>query len=446
MLMSVSNFTQQLGGLRQSFSTDYAEKQKKDSLSILQAGEPNMREGGEKVETGLGAVAGMAKLGDSLGKVREKAMKAKGAIQRVRTAVSDARNVASGSATQDKSLTTPKADSAGATPDTSSAPAKAPAKPLSNTPDDGSGRSVNIAKDLDPSTTPASAGKASLGEALDASAKRSNIKIGTKGVAPPTKEGSVVDSDLFGKSNGSALQDLRTARPRGSGMLNTLDSRAGGVSRSVKMVGMGEERGASLGSKMSVRGSLTGGGDSAGNDMLGKLGSMLQQHVGATLGAKGANAPTAMNAHAMPTIPTTTPTTTPATPTIGGKGGVETGGGGGGGDEDLMSRAGGFMRNAVGDDTMNMGSRIAGVASKGLEAGASVLDALGPIGDILGIGMAVFGGIEQHREKKEAMESSQGAESQVKNDVAPTNKGLVASTNVSLDTSKGTSAGVASHY
>lgn len=100
----------------------------------------------------------------------------------------------------------------------------------------------------------------------------------------------------------------------------------------------------------------------------------------------------------------------------------------------------------VGDDVANTATKVAGVASKGLEAGASVLDALGPIGDILGIGMAIFGGIEQHREKKEAMESSQSAEAQVKNSSAPTTKGLVASTNVSLDTSKQQGVSVASHY
>lgn len=411
MLMSVSQFTQQLGGLRQSFSTDYAEKQKKDSLAILQAGEPNMREGGEKAETGLGAVAGMAKLGDSLGKVREKAMKAKGAINRARTAISDARNVASGSATQDKSLTTPKK------PTDSAISGEA----------DNAGKSVNIANDTTKLEPNISKGTSSLGDALDASAKRSNIRIGTKGVAKP------VDEDLLGKSNGGALQDLRNARQKGTGLLDSLDSRMGNVRSKVKMVGMGDDaRSASLGSKMNVRGSLTGSGDNAGNDMLGKLGDSLKQRVGATL--RGANAPTASNAHA-PSMGDNFLDTKPIS--IGGAGGTE---------DSLGSKLAGGVRSMVGDDVANTASRVAGVAGKGLEAGASVLDALGPIGDILGIGMAIFGGIEQHREKKEAMESSQSAEASVKNSTAPTTKGLVASTNVSLDTSKQQGVSVASHY
>lgn len=412
MLMSVNQFTQQLGGLRQSFTSDYADKAKKDSLAILQAGEPNMREGGEKAETGLGAVAGMAKLGDSLGKVREKAMKAKGAINKARTAISDARNVASGSATQDKSLTKKPTDSAGG---------------VSEATDANAGKSINIANDTTKLEPNISKGTTSLGDALDASAKRSNIRIGTKGVAKP------VDDDLFGKSNGGALQDLRNARQKGTGLLDSLDSRMGNVRSKVKMVGMGDDaRSASLGSKMNVRGSLTGSGDNAGNDMLGKLGSTLKQRVGATL--KGANAPTASNAHA-PNMGDNFLDTKPIS--IGGAGGTE---------DSIGSKIAGGVRSMVGDDVANTASRVAGVAGKGLEAGASVLDALGPIGDILGIGMAIFGGIEQHREKKEAMESSQSAEAQVKNSSAPTTKGLVASTNVSLDTSKQQGVSVASHY
>lgn len=256
MLMSVSQFTQQLGGLRQSFTSDYADKAKKDSLAILQAGEPNMREGGEKAETGLGAVAGMAKLGDSLGKVREKALKAKGAINKARTAISDARNVASGSAVQDKSLTKPED------------------KPTSSLASTDYKESDMLS--LDPKPQAPSSG---LSDALDASAKRSNIRIG-KGSASKVR-GQPVDDDLFGKSNAGALQDLRDARPRGGNLLDTLDSRMGSVRSKVKMVGMGDDnlasRASSLGSKMNVRGSLTGSGDNAGNDMLGKLGNTLKQ-------------------------------------------------------------------------------------------------------------------------------------------------------------------------
>lgn len=422
MLMSVSQFTQQLGGLRQSYQTDYMEKQKKDTLALLQAGEPNMREGGEKAETGLGATAGFAKLGESIQKVREKGQKVQKAVGQVRTAVADARNIATGQTTGQpvKSLTT---------------------KPLED--DDLLGGALgkmkatmtNIATSAKIDTTPLKPAlqqpKATLQDALSVMKKKQRIRIGDG-------SGQPVDNDLFGKSNAGALQDLRNARAKGDNLLDTLDSRAGGVKRSVKMIGMGDDRGMPIGSKMNVRGSLTGSGDNAGNNMLNRLSSTLKQAPN-PVPAKGANAPKSSNLHDavadddfLATKPLTI-TKPPATMPSEGIGGVG-------------SKIEAGARSMLGDDAVSTGLKVASVASKGIEAGASVLDALGPIGDILGIGLSIFGGIEEHREKKEAMESSQQAEAQVKSTSAPTTKGLVAGTNVALDTSKQQGVNVASHF
>ena len=83
------------------------------------------------------------------------------------------------------------------------------------------------------------------------------------------------------------------------------------------------------------------------------------------------------------------------------------------------------------------------VVSGAMEAGAGVLDALGPIGDVLGVGLSIFGGIEARREKMKANEAVGQAQTEVKQGVkAPVQQ----ATNVSLDTSKQAPMSGMSHY
>ena len=83
------------------------------------------------------------------------------------------------------------------------------------------------------------------------------------------------------------------------------------------------------------------------------------------------------------------------------------------------------------------------VVSGAMEAGAGVLDALGPIGDVLGVGLSIFGGVEARREKMKANEAVGQAQTEVKQGVkAPVQQ----ATNVSLDTSKQAPMSGMSHY
>jgi hypothetical protein len=101
------------------------------------------------------------------------------------------------------------------------------------------------------------------------------------------------------------------------------------------------------------------------------------------------------------------------------------------------------VMGAGGEDAMNAITKGVGVASKAMETGASVLDAMGPIGDVLGIGLSIFGGIEAHHEKMKEQESVDTAKQEV---AKPISAPSAPTTNVSLDTSKGTPMSVASHY
>ena len=99
--------------------------------------------------------------------------------------------------------------------------------------------------------------------------------------------------------------------------------------------------------------------------------------------------------------------------------------------------------SAVGDDVANVGSKAVEGLSAGLETAGAVADALGPIGDVIGLGMAIFGGIEgskEHTEEKDANTQAQKTLAQ------PVQSASQQSTSVSLDTSKMAQASVASHY
>ena len=83
------------------------------------------------------------------------------------------------------------------------------------------------------------------------------------------------------------------------------------------------------------------------------------------------------------------------------------------------------------------------VVSAGIGVGESVLDALGPVGDLLGLGLGIFGGVEEHHEKEVAEQSATTAQSQLQ---APEAKTTQASVGGSLDTSHQAPASAPLHY
>ena len=104
----------------------------------------------------------------------------------------------------------------------------------------------------------------------------------------------------------------------------------------------------------------------------------------------------------------------------------------------VMSSVGGASEDV--ERAIGTGARV---ASGAMEATAGVLDALGPIGDILGVGLSIFGGVEAKREKAKAMDASKTAEQEVAKPVAQTTQ---QATNVSLDTAKQSPMSAMSHY
>jgi len=92
---------------------------------------------------------------------------------------------------------------------------------------------------------------------------------------------------------------------------------------------------------------------------------------------------------------------------IGGKGGTQDSGniGGKGGTQDPVIPGPGddtsLVKGGVTDATEDLGKKVlSGVAPKALSAlgvAGDVFDALGPIGDLIGLGMSIFGGVEAHK-------------------------------------------------
>ena len=107
----------------------------------------------------------------------------------------------------------------------------------------------------------------------------------------------------------------------------------------------------------------------------------------------------------------------------------------------VQSVGGGIAK--VGEDVANVGSKVGEGISAGLETAGAVADALGPIGDVIGLGLAIFGGISGAKEHSEEAASSVQAQKQL---AQPVEQASQQSTSVSLDTSKMAQASVASHY
>lgn len=149
-------------------------------------------------------------------------------------------------------------------------------------------------------------------------------------------------------------------------------------------------------------------GGSTNNLRMGQWGNTTQQ-MG--LNNTGGNAPTSTNAHATP-------------------------------DSSGPSSSSGL--GEAGADAADAGEQLAKTGlSTGLEVAGGILDALGPVGDLLGVGMAIFGGIEGAK-KQGAEEDAQAATQKVID--APTQQTVVTGVGKTLDTSQGGSAPSAVHF
>ena len=98
---------------------------------------------------------------------------------------------------------------------------------------------------------------------------------------------------------------------------------------------------------------------------------------------------------------------------------------------------------ATGADIANVGSKAVAGVSAGLETAGAVADALGPIGDLVGLGMAIYGGIEGHREHAEDQTANIVAQGHLATPLAGQTQ---QATNVSLDTSKAVQPTLMGHF
>jgi len=123
---------------------------------------------------------------------------------------------------------------------------------------------------------------------------------------------------------------------------------------------------------------------------------------------------------------------------------------------DSLKNAGNLLKNSTGDlaststnlhSAVSAGAKVAEeggeLAGKAIAGASAVADALGPVGDLIGLGMAVYGGIKSKGYFKRQQDANTTAQQAV---AMPTKTNATPTTNVSLDTSKmGQSMGQ-SHY
>jgi len=102
-------------------------------------------------------------------------------------------------------------------------------------------------------------------------------------------------------------------------------------------------------------------------------------------------------------------------------------------------QAGANVASKVGDAV----EEGASVASKVMTGASAVADALGPVGDLIGLGMAIYGGVKSKGYFKRQQDASTDAQTAIAKPVAQTS---TQATSVSLDTSKPAQASAQSHY
>ena len=122
------------------------------------------------------------------------------------------------------------------------------------------------------------------------------------------------------------------------------------------------------------------------------------------------------------------------------------------GDSDMndvsnsLKNAGNLLKNSTGDlaststnlhSAVSAGAKVveegAEIGGKAIAGASAVADALGPVGDLIGLGMAIYGGIKSKGYFKRQQDATQTAQTQI--ETTPKAQ-ATPSTNVSLDTSK----------
>ena len=113
------------------------------------------------------------------------------------------------------------------------------------------------------------------------------------------------------------------------------------------------------------------------------------------------------------------------------------------------SQAGADISNSVraaANNALQTGAKVASGLSKAAEVGGTVLDALGPVGDLLGLGMAIFGGVEATHQEGVEKRAQATAESAMAAPVTAGQGAGGAMTTATLDTSHPGQAVAQSHY
>jgi hypothetical protein len=84
--------------------------------------------------------------------------------------------------------------------------------------------------------------------------------------------------------------------------------------------------------------------------------------------------------------------------------------------------------------------------SKAMEVGGEVLDALGPVGDLLGLGMSIFGGVEGKKHAEDIKQGGIKAQAAMAQGASSIKTAGSSITTATLDTSHPAMALAASHF
>lgn len=219
----------------------------------------------------------------------------------------------------------------------------------------------------------------------------SGLDLPTAGIKPIDAPGqsSNVIGDIINQGRGSVARNVENiARP----MAGDIQGVGGDISGSMKNVG-----------------NILNQGNQTINSNLGNLGQNIRQNLNTGLNdVKGALADTNQNIH--------------------------------GAIQQLSSRM-----DDLGQTTSDIAKGTSGLLEGGLEGAAGVMDMLGPVGDLVGLGMAIFGGVEAHKQAKVEKESEDQSQAVMNQ---PVQAPVVSGQNVSasLDTSHPAQAVASSHY
>ncbi len=354
----------------------------------------------EKVKEGVfsgQATAGLAKVVKGSKDVISK-------VQAGKKAISDAQDTVSALTSKAKNAVSSVSDavSGGAKPP--------PIQPRSavNTPQ-GIEKPSPLATNRTPGNLPANAKQNLLDTAQSHDDALSQMSDGDKATTMAKMEADPIAGQNF-KASGMAYNDRVSVLNQRTGIIgdaiDDINGRAATQTASTVTRGLVPNVG---NNGMRVGQSLTGEGNQAVNGALDQLNGNLRSAANSVAGqAKGALADSANNIHG-------------------------------------ALQAGADTAGQVGEDIASGVSKAQGVVDAGISTAGTVLDALGPIGDILGVGMTIFGGIEDAITHHKAAEQAKEAEATMKQPIANATP-AAQTTTATLDTSKISQASASAHF